>query len=607
MSENNRDKDDQLAETAAEQTTDAASSATELPAENTASESTADAGAESNPPQATVAGEPPTSAVEPPADSAPVSVEESPASAAEPASAEGEDSPAPVPTESVEQTPAPSTAESAEAKIEAAVAPKTRPAPAAVQSEAPAGDDANAPARAPLQASFNARTVKAGDIVVGKLVKITGSIAFVDYGARSEGYIELSELKGPDGELLHQPGAEIEVEVIATRGAVQLSYKKAKANKAIDDLRAAWKAQAPVNGKVVAVNKGGYEIRVNGVRGFCPSSQMADRFIREQAREVGKTYEFRITEFDERKGLVLSRRILLEENRAAMMNTLGERVRVGDRVQGKVTQLADFGAFVDLGDGIEGMIHVSEISHTRIDHPRQRFSEGDAVEVEVIRVEPEKGRVALSTKRLESDPWSDFVGKLEIGAQLKGTVVRFQDFGAFVNIAEGVDGLLHVSAITTERRIDRPSQVLEMGAEIDVVVEKVDQNRKRVSLVTPEVAEARKPVEIGVKVGEVCKGKVSRVEKYGVFLEIAPKVVGLIPNAEMATDRGTDHLRMFPVGTELEVKVLEIEKSRNRIRLSRKALLNNDEEQAYREYRKGNKAPESLGTFGDLLKGFLDK
>jgi len=569
MSEKNPDQEDQSAASTQDQALDSTSQADVVDAESTpVAESAAPA------PDVSAASAAPT----PPVEDPPPSVEEV------------------IPSE-------PPTPEEA---MEAAVTPKTRVAAAPEAPQAESAGPNKAPL-SPLKASFNARTVKEGDVVLGKLVKITGSIAFVDYGARSEGYIELSELKGADGELLLQPGDDLEVEVIATRGAVQLSYKKAKANKAIDDLRVAWKSQTPVQGKVVAVNKGGYEIRVNGVRGFCPSSQMADRFIREQAREVGKTYEFRITEFDERKGLVLSRRVLLEAQREALMNTLGERLRVGDRVQGKVTQLADFGAFVDLGDGIEGMIHVSEISHTRIDHPRQRFSEGDAVEVEVIRIEAEKGRVGLSTKRLESDPWSDFVGNLEIGAALKGTVVRFQEFGAFVNIAEGVDGLLHVSAITTERRIDRPSQVLEMGAEIDVIVEKIDKNRKRVSLVTPEVAEARKPVEIGVKVGEVCKGKVTRVEKYGVFLEIAPRVVGLIPNAEMATDRGTDHLRMFPIGTELEVKVVEIEKERNRIRLSRKALLNNDEEQNFRDYRKGNKAPESLGTFGDLLKGFLDK
>ena len=502
---------------------------------------------------------------------------------------------------------APTPAEGAPLAVDgeaAAVAPRSRPA--AVPEPAP--ESAPSPAsKARLKASFNARTTKEGDVVVGKLVKITGSIAFVDYGARSEGYIELSELRGPDGELMHQPGDEIEVQVIATRGAVQLSYKKAQVNRAIDALRVAWKSQTPVSGKVIAVNKGGYEIRVDGVRGFCPASQMAERFIREQAREVGKTYEFRITEFHERKGLVLSRRVLLEAQREHMKSTLGERIRPGQRLQGRVTQLADFGAFVDLGDGIEGMIHVSEISHGRIDHPRQRFSEGDAVEVEVIRVEAERGRVALSTKRLESDPWTDFVTNLKVGAALKGTVVRFQEFGAFVTLAQGVDGLLHVSAITSERRIEHPSAVLEMGTEIDVIVEKIDHERKRVGLVTPEVAEARKPVDIGLKVGQVCKGKVSRVERYGVFLEIAPRVVGLIPNAEMATDRGTDHLRKFPVGTELEVKVVEIEKGRNRIRLSRKALLNNDEEQAFRDYRKEEKAPKSLGTFGDLLKDFLDK
>ncbi|MCA9524973.1 MAG: S1 RNA-binding domain-containing protein [Myxococcales bacterium] len=464
------------------------------------------------------------------------------------------------------------------------------------------------PAPADLETSFSGRTVRVGDIVVGRIVKITGNVAFMDYGARSEGYIELGEFRGPDGAVTIAEGDEVEAEVVETRGAVRLSTKKAEAARVLKDLQAAWKAEEPVEGKVVAVNKGGFEIRVNGVRAFCPSSQFADRFAREPASEVGNTYPFLITEFSEGKGLVVSRRALLEREKADKVGQIGLLVREGDIRQGRVTQLKEFGAFVDLGDGIEGLVHLSEISHGRIGHPREKLNVGDAVDVKVIKVEAERGRVGLSIRALEDDPWSSFVATLTPGQALTGTVERLQPFGAFIALAPGVDGLLHISAIS-DARIGHPSEVLEVGQEVAVLVEKVDHERKRVSLLTPAAAESRKGPEITVAEGDVVKGTVSRVEKYGVFLEIAPKVVGLIPNAEMDTDRGADHARMFPVGTELEVKVIEIDRSSGRIRLSRKALKGDDDASALREYKQRQKAeaPKSLGTFGDLLKDFLKK
>jgi small subunit ribosomal protein S1 len=463
------------------------------------------------------------------------------------------------------------------------------------------------PEKAPLETSFSGRTPKEGDIVVGKIVKLTDSVVFIDFGARSQGYIRLAEFKDENGVVIINEGDEIPAKILSARGAIELSYKQAQQGQALVALRDAWKSQTAVKGRIVNVNKGGYEIRINGVRAFCPNSQLAAHFVDEPAREVGNEYEFMITEFGDGKSLVVSRRVLIDAQRAAMRDTLNDRVRVGDRLQGTVTRLQDFGAFVDLGDGVEGLLHVSEISHERINSPSEKLSVGEAVEVEIIRVEAEKGRVALSMRRLQSDPWTDFVAANPVGSIVTGNVVKLQDFGAFVSVAPGVEGLLHVSAISAEKRINHPDEVLTGGEEIQVVIEKIEADRRRIGLLTPEVAEARKPVEMNAKVGDVVKGLVTRVEKYGVFLEFEPKVVGLIPNGEMLTDRGADHRRMFPVGTELEVKILEVERNRNRIRLSRKALKDNDEKEAMREYREKHVTPNSLGSFGDLLKNFLNE
>ena len=461
----------------------------------------------------------------------------------------------------------------------------------------------------PRPSSFTPRTVSPGDMVSGRIVKIAGSVAFIDYGARNEGYIELAELRDENGAVSVEVGDEVDAQVLETRGAVRLSYSKAQANKARDELRAAFEAKRPVRGRVAGMNKGGFEVRIAGVRAFCPRSQIADRPPADATSLLGQEFDFLITEFPEGKSLVVSRRRVLDKKREVAKTTLGVTYRKGDRLQGRVTQLRDFGAFVEIGEGVEGLVHVSEISHERIAHPNERLTVGEAVEVEVKGVEPERGRVSLSMRSLQSDPVTEFLDGLEIGQPMSGTVARLQDFGAFVTLTPGVDGLLHVSAITAERRIEHPSEVLSEGDKVDVVIEKIDRAKRKVGLVTPEVAEARKPVDIPFKVGDIRKGPVTRVETYGVFIEVADGVVGLCPNGQMATDRGTDHRRAFPVGTELEVKVMEIDKSRGRVRLSRKALEHLEEHTAFRDYKKqqNESGAGGMGTFGDLFGDLLKK
>jgi small subunit ribosomal protein S1 len=463
----------------------------------------------------------------------------------------------------------------------------------------------NAP-RPELETSFAARTISPGDIVKGTIVKIAGEVAFINYGARSEGYITLSELKGEDGELRFNEGDEIEAEVLQTRGAVQLSRRNMRAQEVLSELEQSWKDQLPVEGAVVAVNKGGYEIRVRGVRAFCPSSQFSLRFEKEPSSHIGQHYLFRITEYGKGKSLVVSRRVLLEEEKGSQPKPSLTSLNEGDVMQGTVTQIKPFGAFVEIGDGIEGLVHVSEISHDRVGHPNDKLSVGEAIEVKILRIEHDKNRVGLSIKALADDPWTTFVQTLTPGQKLTGKVVRIQPFGAFVNIAPGVDGLLHVSGISAEKRIEDPSEVLSANQEIEVVVDKIDKARKRVGLLTPEVAERRQPVNISVQKGDLMDGTVAKVEKFGVFVSLGDKGQALIPNAEMGTPFGTDHTRTFPIGKELKFKIIEVDRQRGRVRASIKALETHDEEVAFAEYRKENKANQSLGSFGDLLKGFLN-
>jgi len=445
--------------------------------------------------------------------------------------------------------------------------------------------------------------VKLGQLVTGTIVKVTGAVAFINFGARNEGYIELAEFAEATDTI--KEGDSVTAEVISTKGGVRLSYRKAQNHQRLESLKKALAEQTPVVGKVTATNKGGFEIRFEGVRGFCPNSQFSLKPITDGESQIGQDLAFLVTELTRKGGLVVSRRKLLEAKRKAAQATLSERIKPGDRLQGKVTQIKDFGVFVELDEGVEGLVHVTELSHDRSVQPVDRVKVGDAVEVAVLRVEAEKNRIGLSFKQLEADPWSEFLKDRKVSDKITGFVTRIQDFGIFIKLGSGIEGLLHVSAIKANERLESAQGAYEIGEEIEVVIDSIDTAKRRIGLLTPEVAASRQPIEVSFKVNDVLKGTVNKVERFGVLLNLPDGNTGLIPNAELATERGSDHLRMFPAGQELEVKVLEIDLKKRRIKLSRKALLNHDEEKAFSDYKKQAKVPSSLGSFGDLLSQHL--
>ena len=475
-------------------------------------------------------------------------------------------------------------------------------------------DDTNdVPEPNPMDQLFDAqaagRMARIGDLVTGTIVKITGEAVFVSYGAKSEGWVSLAELRDDAGGLLLDVGGSADFVVIETKGSVHLSYRDAQAGRAKVALRDAFQEGISVRGKVVSTNKGGFEVRIQGVRAFCPSSQIAERQGTDPQSVVGQEFDFRITEWDDAKGPVVSRRVLLEADRGRAREAVANTFAVGDVLQGKVTQLRDFGAFVDLG-GVEGLIHVSELGRTRVAHPSEKVKVGDAVEVVVVKLEPEKNRIAL---RLQDgagvvDPWAEFVKQTPPGTAMKGTVARLQTFGAFVTVAEGVDGLLHVSAISADKRIAHPGDVLKVGESIDVVVESIDLQKNHISLVSAEVFARRGGPAVNIEVGAVVKGRVTKIEKFGLFVEIGPRTSGLLPMQEIDVERGGDVAGTYPIGCEIEVKVIEIEEpkekgDRRRIRLSRKALKGESEADDFRQYRQREQVvPERQGvTLGDLF------
>jgi small subunit ribosomal protein S1 len=338
-----------------------------------------------------------------------------------------------------------------------------------------------------------------GDEVSGRIISIGRDAAFVDLGFKSDGVIELAELRDSDGKLMVKPGDLLEARVVEVGGAaggIVLKRVLGRGAEGKAELEQAFAHAVPVEGVVTAVNKGGVEVQVAGVRAFCPISQLDQRHVEDASSFVGQKLRFRITRYEaggRQLNIVLSRRAILDEESAAQASVTREKLAPGVILKGRVTAIKDYGAFVDLG-GLEGMLHVSELGFQRVAHPKDVLSVGQEIEVQVVRLEksddprrPE--RVALSLKSLERDPWSDAATRFFEGARAKGVVKRLETFGAFVEVAPGVEGLLHVSELGRGRPLRHAREGTQVGAQLDVVVLAVDVDKRRLSLALAEAGD----------------------------------------------------------------------------------------------------------------------
>ena len=343
------------------------------------------------------------------------------------------------------------------------------------------------------------RTIAVGDVVRGRVIAIGQAAAFVGIGGKGEATIDLAEFRNPEtGELALAVGDQLEATVVddgSGGGSVVLKRTLGRGGHVPAELEQAMAHRIPVEGVVTGENKGGFDVQIGGVRAFCPASQI-DRRRGESAQYVGQRLRFRVTKIESGgRNVVVSRRDLLEEEAAALAVQTWERLHVGAVVQGTVTSVRDFGAFVDLG-GIEGLIHVSELGHGRVGHPSEVLKVGQVVEVQVVKIDPlaadaapaARRQVGLSLKALAPDPWSTAKERFPTGTAVRGVVRKLEAFGAFVEIAPGLDGLVHVSKLVLDRRISHPRQVLSVGQEVEVTVLGVDTEKRRISLSMVEQA-----------------------------------------------------------------------------------------------------------------------
>jgi small subunit ribosomal protein S1 len=441
-----------------------------------------------------------------------------------------------------------------------------------------------------------------GQVVRGRIIQISGEHVFVDVGGKGEAWIDRAELVDDAGRLRVAVGDEIEATVVATGDETRLSHRLRQGAQAREALAVAAQSGMPVEGKVTAVIKGGYEVSVGGLRAFCPQSQMDLRRTEAPEEHVGRVLEFRVTRYgDNGRNVVLSRRVLLEEQAAAAAEQTRKKLVPDAVLPGVVSALADFGAFVDLG-GVQGLVPMSELSHARVGRAADRLRVGEPVTVKVLRVDPEKGKVTLSLKALEGDPWAAVSGRLRERLVVRGRALRATDFGVFVELLPGVDGLLHVSEIPRHRH-GAIREAVAAGAEVAVMVLAVDLAKRRISLaLAPDDAALGEPLASAVAVGAVLTGTVERVEPFGVFVRLGPGQTGLVPTAELGVVRGGDARKAFPAGSELKVLVTAIEEGGRRIRLSREKAIAAEEHAETQAYLGGARKGGGFGmTLGEKL------
>ncbi len=448
-----------------------------------------------------------------------------------------------------------------------------------------------------------------GDTVSGVVIKISKDTVFIDLGSKSEGIAEVEEFRDKEGNLTLQEGDRIELRVSSVRGGIHLSKAiKVRGAEAIALLREAQKNRIPVEGRVAAVNKGGFEVEISGLRAFCPVSQMELQYCEKPEEHVGSRYQFRVMEMKERgKNIILSRRALLQEEQERKAKETLALLKPDLEVEGKVTRIMDFGAFVDIG-GIEGMVHVSELTRARVKHPSEILEKGQTVKVKILRIEPGKeGRqkIALSMKALEPEAWEKGFAFKE-GDVIPGTVSRLADFGAFVEVAPGLDGLVHVSEISYQR-VSHPSQLLKEGDKVEVLVQKIDEEKHRISLSIKDAAVKQRVAEQGgevrLEVGQVLKGIVEDQKPYGIFLrlpQIGMEVRGLLPMEEVIHSEKGEVKKKIPQGKEMEVEIVAIDE-KGRIQLSQRTMKEKEDREEFQRFLNKEEKPGKLGTLGEIL------
>lgn len=454
---------------------------------------------------------------------------------------------------------------------------------------------------AALRDNLGAQEMRIGDVIEGTILAIHGDVALVDVNGKSEAVLDREELEGLG------PGDPVEVVVVGMGEELRVSRRLALEARLKEKLSEATASGEPVEGKVVGRRKGGFDITIAGVRGFCPISQIEEGRSDDVDRHLGQTYTFKVLEYDpDARKLVVSRAAHLRQLREAQREAAWAQLEAGATVDGTVRSITDFGAFVDLG-GVDGLVHVTELSHARVGHPRDVLSSGETVRVKILDLDRQRDRISLSIKQLQDDPWASAGERFPVRSAVEGTVVRKAAFGAFVELAPGLDGLLHISQLPPGMELAE----LEVGAPVAGWVRDVDTDNRRLSVTMRRMPE-RDPwtrIEMRYQEGQTVEGLVENGADFGVFVEVEPGLSALIPVSEMGLGRDVDPRTAFEPGSKLQAKVLSIDPARQRMSLSIKAYKHDLERQEYLQHMGAEATEQQPGVsgFGAQLMAALEK
>ena len=470
-----------------------------------------------------------------------------------------------------------------------------------------------------LAESFGEGTNVEGSVVRGFVIGIEGDAVIIDVGLKSEGRVPLKELAAPGQQADVSIGDEIEVYVERMEdlnGQAVLSRDKARREEAWGVLEASFEKQERVTGVIFGKVKGGFTVDLSGATAFLPGSQVDIRPVRDLGPLMGTPQPFQILKIDRRRGnIVVSRRAVLEESRAEARSELVSNLQEGQVLQGVVKNITDYGAFVDLG-GVDGLLHVTDIAWQRISHPSEALQIGETVEVQVIRFNSETQRISLGMKQLLSDPWENVEGKFPIGAKMEGRVTNITDYGAFVELEAGVEGLVHVSEMSWTKKNVHPGKIVSTSQQVEVMVLDVDLSKRRISLGLKQcTTNPWEDLSATYPVGTEIEGEIRNITEFGLFVGLNEDIDGLVHLSDISWENaGEEALEGFTKGDMVKAKVLDIDVNKERISLGIKQLTDDPFAGQADAYRKGEVVTCTVSavtdngidvTIGENMTGFI--
>ena len=431
-----------------------------------------------------------------------------------------------------------------------------------------------------LESSLSDFRYKEGEIIKGTVLSIVNDTVVVDVGLKSEGRIPLKEFHSPGEDHNVKVGDEFDVyleKLENKEGEALLSRERARKEESWSQLEKMQDKKQEIMGVITGRVKGGFAVDINGAVAFLPGSQVDLKPIKDISPLLNKSQPMVILKMDKLRGnIVVSRRALLEESRKADRSKLLSDISEGDKLKGNVKNITDYGVFVDLG-GLDGLVHVTDLSWERVNHPSEMFQIGQEIEVMVTKYDTENNRISLGIKQLTEDPWHNVEEKYKVGNKIKSKITSIADYGAFMELAKGVEGLIHTSEMSWVNKNVNPNSILEVGQEVEVLILEVDNSKRRISLGLKQCTENPwKDFAKGRKAGDTVEGKIKNITDFGLFVELTDELDGLIHLSDLSwEDNGENEIKKYKVGDNVKFKILEIDVNKERVSLGIKQLSEN--------------------------------